>query len=98
MQKEEELKEKEGLKEEEGKPEEEIEEEKEAEVEVVEKPKVKRIKKKIIRKGDYYKIISGGKLERTKQYCPKCGVAVFLAEHNDRISCGKCGYTEFKKR
>lgn len=29
--------------------------------------------------------------------CPKCGPGVFLAEHNNRSSCGKCGYTEFKK-
>ena len=26
--------------------------------------------------------------------CPKCGSR--LAEHHDRFSCGKCGYTEFK--
>ncbi|MCD6403782.1 MAG: 30S ribosomal protein S27ae, partial [Nanoarchaeota archaeon] len=26
-----------------------------------------------------------------------CGPGVFLAEHKDRFSCGKCGYTEFKK-
>ncbi|HUC39049.1 MAG TPA: 30S ribosomal protein S27ae [Candidatus Acidoferrum sp.] len=26
--------------------------------------------------------------------CPKCGSR--LAEHADRMSCGKCGYTEFK--
>lgn len=44
----------------------------------------------------YYKI-SGDKLERTKRTCPKCGDGVFLAEHKDRKSCGKCGYTEFKK-
>ncbi|MEM3374522.1 MAG: 30S ribosomal protein S27ae [Candidatus Woesearchaeota archaeon] len=29
--------------------------------------------------------------------CPKCGPGVFMAEHKNRISCGKCGYTEFKK-
>ncbi|MBS1266447.1 MAG: 30S ribosomal protein S27ae [Candidatus Woesearchaeota archaeon] len=32
-----------------------------------------------------------------KKECPKCGKGVFLAEHKGRISCGKCGYTEFKK-
>ncbi|MGV8090195.1 MAG: 30S ribosomal protein S27ae, partial [Methanothrix sp.] len=26
-----------------------------------------------------------------------CGNGVFLADHGDRQSCGKCGYTEFKK-
>ncbi|MEM2943774.1 MAG: 30S ribosomal protein S27ae [Methanomassiliicoccales archaeon] len=48
-------------------------------------------------KKDYYQINSG-KLERKKKHCPKCGPGVFLAEHADRISCGKCGYTEFKKK
>lgn len=28
--------------------------------------------------------------------CPKCGPGVFLAEHQNRISCGKCGYAEMK--
>ncbi len=30
--------------------------------------------------------------------CPKCGKGVFLAEHKNRSTCGKCGYTEFKKQ
>ncbi len=28
------------------------------------------------------------------KHCPKCGSR--LADHNNRMSCGKCGYTEFK--
>lgn len=28
--------------------------------------------------------------------CPKCGPGVKLAEHKDRLSCGKCGYYEKK--
>lgn len=44
----------------------------------------------------YYKI-SGDKIERIKRNCPKCGDGVFLAEHKNRVSCGRCGYTEFKK-
>ena len=43
-------------------------------------------------------IISGNKLERKRRNCPKCGDGVFLAEHKDRVSCGKCGYTEFKTK
>lgn len=46
---------------------------------------------------DYYKI-EGDKFSRTRKNCPKCGAGVFLGEHSERISCGKCGYTEFKKR
>jgi small subunit ribosomal protein S27Ae len=40
--------------------------------------------------------IEGDKINRKRRSCPKCGDGVFLAEHNNRISCGKCGYTEFK--
>ena len=40
--------------------------------------------------------VEGGKITRLRRHCPKCGDGVFLAEHKDRISCGKCGYTEFK--
>ncbi|MBP1909955.1 30S ribosomal protein S27ae [Methanolobus bombayensis] len=45
---------------------------------------------------DFYKV-NGDSIERTHQSCPRCGEGVFLAEHKDRRSCGKCGYTEFKK-
>ncbi len=41
------------------------------------------------------------KVKKTKPYkpgknCPKCGTGVRLAEHNNRRSCGKCGYFEKK--
>ncbi len=45
----------------------------------------------------YYEI-KDGKLVRKRKFCPKCGPGVFLAEHPDRRTCGKCGYTEFKKK
>jgi small subunit ribosomal protein S27Ae len=32
------------------------------------------------------------------RYCPKCGPGVRLAEHQDRLSCGKCGYFEIRKK
>ncbi len=48
-------------------------------------------------KKDAYKT-EGGKLVRTKPVCPKCGPGVFMATHKDRVSCGKCGYTEFAKK
>ncbi len=41
--------------------------------------------------------VQGDKLIRKKRTCPKCGDGVFMAEHADRLSCGKCGYTEFKQ-
>ncbi len=42
--------------------------------------------------------VEGGSLKRKTKFCPKCGPGVFLATHKDRLSCGKCGYTEFVKK
>ena len=39
---------------------------------------------------------SGDALRRTHLNCPKCGPGTFLAEHDDRRSCGRCGYSESK--
>lgn len=42
--------------------------------------------------------VKDGKIARKNQSCPRCGDGVFLANHADRLSCGKCGYTEYKKK
>lgn len=34
------------------------------------------------------------KAYKAGKYCPKCGTGIKLAEHKDRLSCGKCGYME----
>ncbi len=60
------------------------------------KGKKKRAKRPVIKKGSLYKI-EGNTIKR-KRMCPKCGPGVFLAEHTNRVSCGKCGYTEFKSK
>jgi small subunit ribosomal protein S27Ae len=41
--------------------------------------------------------IKDDKIQRKKKVCPN-GEGVFMAEHPDRFACGKCGYTEFKKK
>jgi small subunit ribosomal protein S27Ae len=41
--------------------------------------------------------VKDGKAVKKGQTCPRCGDGVFLANHKDRLSCGKCSYTEFKK-
>ncbi|MDQ6724069.1 MAG: 30S ribosomal protein S27ae [Thermoproteota archaeon] len=41
--------------------------------------------------------INNGLIERTKRECPRCGKGIFMADHKERYTCGKCGYTEFKK-
>ena len=30
--------------------------------------------------------------------CPKCGPGYSLARHQNRLTCGKCHYTEFSKK
>ena len=46
----------------------------------------------------YYKISDEGTIVRLKPFCPRCGPGYFMAVNYDRVTCGKCGYTEFKKR
>ena len=41
--------------------------------------------------------VADEKVVRKRKECPRCGPGVFLAEHGNRLSCGNCGYTEFKK-
>ncbi|HDI73520.1 MAG TPA: 30S ribosomal protein S27ae [Candidatus Korarchaeota archaeon] len=53
------------------------------------------MKHKPVQVWKYYSI-EGDKLVRKKRFCPRCGS--FMAEHKDRYTCGKCGYTEFKTR
>lgn len=52
-------------------------------------------KRKPKRSPKIYQFYKNGKA--IKKTCPKCGPGVFMAEHKDRFTCGKCGYTEFKK-
>jgi small subunit ribosomal protein S27Ae len=54
-------------------------------------------KKEATSKKDYF-AVQGTKIERKRRNCPKCGPGVFLAEHKDRNTCGKCGYTEFRPK
>lgn len=54
-------------------------------------------------KGKAYKVytkykVSGNSIEKLNKTCPKCGGAVFMGAHKDRWACGKCKYTEMKKR
>ncbi len=40
--------------------------------------------------------ITGNHLKRKNKHCPKCGNGVFMADHKDRWTCGKCKYMERK--
>lgn len=41
--------------------------------------------------------VSGDKLEKAKT-CPRCGPGNFMADHKDRLYCGKCHYLEVKSK
>jgi len=34
-------------------------------------------------------------VKKVRRECPRCGKGIFMAEHKDRHTCGKCGFTEF---
>ncbi len=58
--------------------------------------KKKTKNKKTSQRWTKYKL-SGNKIEKGKT-CPKCGPAMFLGIHKDRLYCGSCHYTEFVKK
>ncbi|HIH43880.1 MAG TPA: 30S ribosomal protein S27ae [Candidatus Methanoperedenaceae archaeon] len=41
--------------------------------------------------------VKGKEIKHLKPSCPRCGAGHFMAEHKNRLSCGRCGYTEFRK-
>ena len=41
-------------------------------------------------------VIKDGKLERVRPFCNRCGRGYFMADHGNRLTCGKCGFTIFK--
>jgi ubiquitin-small subunit ribosomal protein S27Ae len=64
------------------------------------KPAPAPAKKKERKESPVYKFfqVKQDKVERLRKECPRCGRGVYLGEHKDRLTCGKCGYTSFKKK
>lgn len=48
------------------------------------------------KKFEHYKV--SGESVTKDSHCPRCGPGIFLAQHKDRVYCGKCHYTEFVKK
>jgi small subunit ribosomal protein S27Ae len=63
---------------------------------MAEKTTKEKAKKK--RKGifSYYKIDETG-LKRLLPSCERCGQGYFMANHGDRYTCGRCGFTRYKQ-
>lgn len=36
-------------------------------------------------------------VKREGKSCPRCGDGVFMGEHGDRLTCGRCGFSEIKQ-
>ncbi len=55
-------------------------------------------KKKKQEKGIHaiYKV-EGDKVTRLRPTCERCGPGYFMADHNDRYTCGHCGFTRYKR-
>jgi len=68
-----------------------------AKKERVKKGKKKKKPKKPSERWKKY-VVSGEKIERKGKFCLRCGPGIFLADMGNRLYCGKCRYTEFKKK
>ena len=40
--------------------------------------------------------IEGDKVKRLRPTCERCGIGYFMADHHDRYTCGRCGFTRYK--
>lgn len=47
-------------------------------------------------KSTLYKV-EGDKVTRVRPTCERCGPGYFMADHNDRFTCGHCGFTRYKR-
>ncbi len=58
----------------------------------------KKAEKKKEEKGIHalYKI-EGEKVTRLRPTCERCGPGYFMANHQDRYTCGHCGFTRYKQ-
>ena len=65
---------------------------------VAPKPEKKAEKKKKEENGIHalYKI-EGENVTRLRPICERCGPGYFMAKHQDRYTCGHCGFTRYKQ-
>jgi ubiquitin-small subunit ribosomal protein S27Ae len=63
------------------------------------KPEKKEKPKAPKRRIQVYKLykVEGDKLTRQRKECPRCGRGYFMAQHEDRLTCGHCGFTTYTK-
>jgi small subunit ribosomal protein S27Ae len=42
--------------------------------------------------------VEGDKVSRARPTCERCGPGYFMADHNERYTCGHCGFTRYKQK
>jgi len=64
------------------------------------KPEKKEKPKAPKRRIQVHKLYSleGDKLTKLRKECPRCGRGYFMAEHDNRLTCGNCGYTTYMNK
>ena len=62
----------------------------------VAKPKPEKKKRKEKGVHALYKV-EGEKVTRLRPTCERCGSGYFMANHQDRYTCGHCGFTRYKQ-
>ena len=60
------------------------------------KPEKKAEKKEKKGVNALYKI-EGEKVTRLRPTCERCGPGYFMAKHQDRYTCGHCGFTRYRQ-
>jgi ubiquitin-small subunit ribosomal protein S27Ae len=68
---------------------------------VEEKKPEKKVKPKAPkRRIQVYKLykVDGGSMTRLRKECPRCGKGYFMAQHDNRLTCGHCGYTTYLQK
>jgi small subunit ribosomal protein S27Ae len=72
-------------------------EEKKVEAKPQKAEKAKKEKSNRQQKGVHalYKV-EGGKVTRLRPTCERCGPGYFMGDHQDRYTCGHCGFTRYK--
>ncbi len=65
----------------------------EMEKRVAAKPEKKKDEKGV---NTLYKI-EGEKVLRLRPTCERCGPGYFMAKHQDRYTCGHCGFTRYRQ-
>ncbi|MDV3293607.1 MAG: 30S ribosomal protein S27ae [Nitrososphaerales archaeon] len=64
------------------------------------KPEKKEKPKAPKRRIHAYKLykVEGETVTRLRKECPRCGKGYFMAQHENRLTCGNCGYTTYTSK